>query len=348
MPPPSEPRPHYPAIWPSLLIAATLAAILPIEWIKYRDRGKFLSLHILAAPIYIPLAFGLIWPLLIGIQALFAKSARRIRLRRNRISAVLFVVSFGCSVPFVRGEYRSFVIDRDDERAEKLRLEQLNAQLQEDRLEADQALLDGGITAFNEPLTGPQVDAVEGYIYTHSKVPADLRLASAHYRTSVPIMSYLASRPACPPEALEAVFENALSLQKTSSPSDAGGVFDILGDLARNPGTPMPIVTSLLRSDDPGVREAAAVNPELPKPEKIGYLKRAAASATFSERQLAAQNPDTPQRLLEQLASDPILAGDVAWNPGAPRELLETLAKSPKEWLRARAMQTLAKQRAPE
>jgi hypothetical protein len=300
----------------------------------------------LLAPIYIPLAFGLIWPVFIASHALFTKSLHRIRVSRNWIAILLFPVSLCCSLPFMIGEYQSFVRERERARANQLWQVQWRAQQAEERQQADQAIRAGGITAFTAPLTAPQLDALKGYLENNSVATPDLLRASEHYRTSIPLMRYFADKYSCPPGVLESVFNNALSLQSHPPSSDTGEVWHILHSLAFNPNTPVPVLIKLLQNDSSGVRMAAAVSPRLPKPDKIAYLRRACASRDFGERKEAAGNPDTPPELLEQLAVDPITAGDVASNPSAPIDILETLANSKTEWLKIRARDSLAKRRA--
>ena len=98
-----------PRLWLSLLLATFLAIVLPLMWLVPRDTGKPLDFHIFLAVIYIPLAFGIIWPALIGWQAVMNRSARKQRLWRNRIAPVLFVVSFICWVPLVKAESSWYV-----------------------------------------------------------------------------------------------------------------------------------------------------------------------------------------------------------------------------------------------
>src|SRR5271157_3691009 len=101
----------------SLVLALVLAVILPLRWISWSDRNAFrpsyLNFHILMEIVYIPLAFGLIWPVLIGIQAVAMPSARKARLRRFWTAPVMFIVSVGPAAFFIRGEHLSFIRDRE-------------------------------------------------------------------------------------------------------------------------------------------------------------------------------------------------------------------------------------------
>ncbi|MFZ0146648.1 MAG: hypothetical protein WAL08_20000, partial [Candidatus Sulfotelmatobacter sp.] len=65
----AKPRLNAYARWITVGVSTVLAIKLPLDWIAYRVRyeGSFLNFHILLAVIYIPVAFGLIWPALIGV-----------------------------------------------------------------------------------------------------------------------------------------------------------------------------------------------------------------------------------------------------------------------------------------
>jgi hypothetical protein len=63
-----------------------------------------------------------------------------------------------------------------------------------------------------EPLTGPQVDAVNNYLDSHSNSPLELQSASKHYRSSVGVMEHLSEKRYSPPEVLDTIFGNALEL----------------------------------------------------------------------------------------------------------------------------------------
>ncbi|HEY2546922.1 MAG TPA: hypothetical protein VGI46_12715 [Candidatus Acidoferrum sp.] len=281
----------------------------------YRDAQETYSLHILLAPIYIPLAFGLIWPVLIAFQTLSVPLVRRISVRRQWIAILIFVWSFCCSVYFVRPEYRSLTTLREHARASQLWQAQWRAQQLEEQRQAEQLLGAGGITALTDPLTGPQFDALKSCIDNNSVPSLDLRNAIEHYRTSTSLLGHLAAQNSCPPEVLETIFKIALSLQSHPPPSNGVEVWDVLHTMAFNPNTPVPLLIQLLQNENSSVRIAVAVSPRLPKSEKVAYLKRASASPDFSERRLVAQDPDTPEELLKQLALDPINAEDVARNP---------------------------------
>jgi hypothetical protein len=339
----TERRPVYPSPWPSLVISAALAVILPLAWISYRDAHEAWGLRILLAPIYIPLAFGLIWPAFVALQTTVTRSVSSVPSRRAWTALFLFLVAAVCSSPFIVGEYQSLMRDRERARAAALLLPQIQAQREMEKQQIQDAIRENGITAFAEPLTALQADAVERYIDDPSSGPADLQNVSEHYRTSVDIMKHLASKNSCPPQVLETVFENTLALQRDPANPHRGEVFFILNGMAWNPNVSVPLLTKMLENEDSGARMSAAANPKLPKAVKIAYLKRASLSKDMRERQQVAENPDCPADILERLATDPVTAMYVASNPNARIELLQALANTGDSGTRSRATANLAK-----
>jgi hypothetical protein len=348
MPSVTERRPGPPALWPSLVISAALATAAALGWIFYRDAREVWGLRILLAPIYIPLAFGLIWPVFIAFQMPVKRSVPPAQPLRVWVALIVFIVSAVCSAPFIVGEYQSLMRDRERARTSALLLSQFQAQQDMERQQVQEAIRKNGFTAFAEPLTALQVEAVERYIDGPSASPADLQNISEHYRTSLEIMKHLASKNPCPPEVLETVFQNALDLQRAPAYAHRGEIFFVLYNIAWNPSVSVSVVTKMLENEDSGARRAAAANPKLPKAAKIAYLKRASFSKDISERREAAQNPDCPPDTLEQLATDPITSMYVALNPNAPVELLQGLAKSADSGTRSRAIENLAKRQAAQ
>lgn len=310
----------------SLVLAFVLAVILPLKWISWSDRNAFrpyyLNFHILMEIVYIPLAFGVIWPVLIAIEAVAMRSARQARLRRFWIAAVMFVVSLGPSAFFIRREYFSFINDREAVFAAGRQRTQNRLQEQGTAAQAIQA---NGVAALNEPLGDLEAGAVNSYI-DHTADPRVLRLASQHYASTAAVMSSIAANPACPPDVFETLFQNAIKLKK--DPANGWRASCVFVKIAENPNAPVALLTRLSESNDEGARSAAAANPSLPKAAKIAYLKRASASGSFAERGRAAQDPDCPPEALKQLALDPALSFAVASNPSAPADLLQTLAES--------------------
>jgi hypothetical protein len=327
------------------VIAAVPAIWLPLAWISYSDKGRptFLNFHIFLAVIYVPLAFGLIWPVLVGVEAWTMRTAGRDRRWPAKAAVIMFVVSALCSTPCILFEHRRLVDDREAARAEALRMQQFRAQQDSSRQEALAVIQANGIEAFVEPLTGPQVDAVNNYLDAHSNRPLELQSASKHYRSSVGVMKHLSEKRYSPPEVLDTIFENALDLQRSPSFPNKGELAVVFYNLAWNPNLPVPVLTKMLDNDDAGTRRAAAANPRIPKAAKIAYLRRAAVSQSLVERREAAQNPDCPQDVLKQLALDPVTSSCAASNPNLPLDLLQTLANSGDQGTRKRALANLAR-----
>jgi hypothetical protein len=113
MPSVTERRPGPPALWPSLVISAALATASALGWIFYRDAHEEWRLRILLAPVYTPLAFGLIWPAFIVLQTLSIRSVSPARPPRVWVALIVFIASAVCSAPFILGEYKSLMSDRE-------------------------------------------------------------------------------------------------------------------------------------------------------------------------------------------------------------------------------------------
>lgn len=343
----TKPRLNGYARWLTVGISAALAIKLPLAWIAYigRYEREFLNFHIVLAAIYIPLAYGLIWPILIGVEAWVMRSAGRDRRWPAKGAVILFILSAVCATPCIVYEHRRLVGDREAIRAEAERMQQFRMQQGTLVLEAAAVIQANGITAFNEPLTGPQVDAVNRYLDAHSGNLQELQSASKHYRypSSVTIMKHLSEKRYCPPEVLETIFENAVDLQKGPRFPNKGELSQVFYNLAWNPNLPVPVLIKMLDNEDAGARRAAAANPRTPKAARIEYLRRAAVSQKIVERQEAAESPDCPQDVLKQLALDPLTSRFAASNPNLPLDLLQTLANSSDLATRNWALANLAK-----
>src|SRR6266704_948464 len=172
---------NRPPLWPSLLLAAVLAIVLPLMWLVPRDTGKPFDFHIFLAVIYIPLAFGIIWPALVGLQALRNRSARQGGLWRSRVAPALFVVSFICWVPLVRAEIE---LVRQERALELFHASAIRQQSAEE-LVAKNTIAAEGILAFAEPLKGSEGEVLVNYIHRHTLTPAELLDMSKHYQTSM-------------------------------------------------------------------------------------------------------------------------------------------------------------------
>ncbi len=297
------------------------------------------------AVLYVPLTFGLVWPVLISAIASSLRLARRARAWPVKTAIILFAVSACCSEPLIVFEHRDLVARLEAIRTEKLRGVQFQQRQEIEKQQALAALGANGITSLPEPLTGPQVDAVNTYLDAHSDNAIELESASRHYRTTVEIMRHLSDRRYCPPEVLEIVFDNVVEMERDPSLPNPGNLYQVLYNLAWNPNVPIPVLVRMLDDNASDVRRAAAANPRLPETARISYFKRAAASGSFSEREAAAGNPDSPpDQLAKMLADDNFRVREAASaNPSTPKgpkiSYLQKAAVSERLWDRILAAQ---------
>jgi len=198
-------------LWLQLIVAGIPAILIPYLWIQYRDQGKFLSFHFVLLPIYIPLAFGLIWPLVLEVQAFYFPADRQRHRLRHTIAAILFIVCLLASLPFGFAEYRFY--DQDEEikrvktRADVARF----AEYEEEVKQATDTINTTGIDGFTEPLTVVQERVLTNYIASHSKtlLAEVVARAGEHYCCNSTVLSLLASAKNAPPETLQKIYENA-------------------------------------------------------------------------------------------------------------------------------------------
>jgi hypothetical protein len=328
-----------PPLWPSLLIAAVPATYLPFNWIVRHHSVPF-DFTIFFAPVYIALAFGVIWPVVVGLQAIAWPSALRPRLWRYRVAVVLFLVSAGCSVPVVNRE----LYELRAKRAEDARMAEWHKQSGAQYSAAQQAIAVKGVLAFPEPLQGAEAGVLDRYIYDHALTPEDLQRMSEHYQEPM-VLNELAQKKNCPPEALEILFTKAMNERSTATPWSSVWIEQTLDHVGRNANTPADVLVKMVESDDRAARTAALANPSLPKAAKISYLS-AACEFHEAEMRYAAQNPDTPPEVLECLSTKPGGALAVARNPHTPIRVLESLTHSDQDSIKKAARENLAKHEA--
>ena len=127
--------------------------------------------------------------------------------------------------------------------------------------------------------------------------------------------------------AMESPMSRALFARKSSSVPIISTLFRdgaLLGLLAKNPNTPVDILTTLAGDEDFNVRRGAAKNPNTP----VDILTRLAKDDHDYVRWGVAENPKAPADILTTLAEDEHgntrLA--VAKNPNTPVDLLTTLS----------------------
>jgi hypothetical protein len=298
--------------------------------------------RILLAPIYIPLAFGIIWPVTVGFQALAMPAARDSKLRRNWAALILFVVSGIGWLPIVMAEWTESV----RQRAYTKQQEEWRRQQQSEREAAQAAVTRGGLLAFEEPMKSAEEYALERYIDEHHLSAEELREASEHYRTPQ-LMAELAEKPDCPPEALKNFFEHATEQQRSVAealaPSVLGPVFTAIG---KHGNTPADVLARMVRSDSPYVRMAAVANPNLPKAAKMTYLKKGCDYWWPAELRTMGGDPDTPLDVLLCLSMKPDAAYSVARNPHTPTSVVEAMSKSENYWLKTAGKENLAERQA--
>ena len=330
-----------PPLWPSLLFAAVVATVCSVAWLT-RGPDRLIDFRLLLAPIYIPLAFGILWPVTVALQALAMPSARDRKLWRNWVAMILFAASVCCWVPFVTAE----MAESRNEREAVVRQAAWQRQQQAERADAQAAIARAGISAFTEPLTEQQSYVLQQYIDAHRLSAEEIMQASEHYQTPS-IMAQLAQTRDCPPEALEVLFEHALNQQKTISealqPSQLGEVFGAIG---KNANTPVHVLVEMMRIESPYVRAAAVENPNLPGNVKLAYLKKGCELWWPSELRTVGSDPETPLDVLVCLSTKPDAAYSVARNPHTPTSVVETMSKSENYWLKTAGKEELDKRLA--
>jgi hypothetical protein len=331
-----EPMAKRPPLWPSLLIAAVPAIYLPLHWLDVHHRGPW-DFTIFFAPVYIALAFGAIWPVLVGLQAIAFASARRRRLWRYRVAVVMFLVSTPCAEWVVKMELHEVRAKR----AEEARMAESYKQLGAEQSAARGAIAVKGVLAFTEPLPGAEAAALVDYLYYHAVTPEQLQRMSAQYQEPM-VLNAVAQKKNCPPEALEVLFAKAMNERRTATPWTWQWVEQTLDHIGRNANTPADVLVKMAESDDRAARAAALANPNLPKAEKIAYLN-GACDFHEAEMRYAAQDPDTPPEVLECLSTKPGGALAVARNPHTPIRVLETLTHSDQDSVKKVAQENLAK-----
>jgi len=322
---PTQPRIGRPLFWLSIAAAAVLALKLPTAWIAYSDRQthspSFLNFHPLLAVLYVPLAFGLIWPILIRIAAWVKQRPSQSLVWPARPALILFTLSASISIPFMILEYRSLMHGLQRVQAERMRLEQIQAVEETEKAKALAELRSNGIASLSEPLTGPQTAAVNSYLDNVSQNTLELENASRHYRTSVHVMKHLSEMRECPSQALEIVYDNVVELQKDPQIPDAGNLSEVLYNVAWHPNVPVSVLVRMLDNPDWRAQRAAAANPRVPKEATTAYLEKATASRSFSEREHAAGSADATAEELGQMLGDENfrVREAAAANPNTPK-----------------------------
>jgi hypothetical protein len=336
-------------IWPSLILGATLAFLVPTQWIHHADRYRpsFFNFHPLVLFVYVPLAFGLFWPMFVALHAALVPSLGVARPGRITCAQALFVLSLVLAAPCVLLEVRALEALEAQRNAEA-ELRRKAAELDETkRRQASSEILAKGVLAFSEPLTPAQSWALSDYFVLHTLANDDCLHAAAQYHSSLVVLTRLAANKSCSPDGLQALYDDALVIQSQQAPTAYPNVDSLLIAIARNLGTPPDLLAKLVQHHLFGVRMEAARNPQTPKPAKIAYLHNILSSANFDERQYAAGDRDTPPDVLEQLATEPRFLRALANNPSTPRPILQHIADTTDNMLiRSAARQNLSSNHA--
>ena len=141
MPELKPPSKACPPLWPSLLIAAILAIAIPVTHFFVSDP---IGLTLVLLPIYIPLAFAFIWPIVVAIQGPIPGPW----LERHTVAVVLFLTTLGSAALWMQGE----------EARQKEAMEEL--QKQQELRTAKELISAKGLLAFTEPLKPAEADAL--------------------------------------------------------------------------------------------------------------------------------------------------------------------------------------------
>ena len=322
-----------PPLWPSVVIAAIFAIAIPVIHFFGSDP---LGLKVIFLPIYIPLTFGFIWPILVAYQG----PIRRPWLPRHKAAIILFLASLPFCVFFLRTEIQAANI-REAEVLRGKRESELHAKEQEAaKSAAEEALAARGPLGFTEPLKPAEATAMAAYIYGHPDMsPEELLRISQHYQDPT-VMYDLTRHKSCPSEALRVLYEKAIKQvieAGNSRPAAFRDAEDTLMNIARHPHTPPEVLGKLLTLDDSirvarNARGIALQNPHAPKAQKVAYMRTLCGPPQKGfydqdELRFTALDSDTPPETLECLAGQRDLRYYVAGNPHAPMAVLERLTQ---------------------
>jgi hypothetical protein len=217
-----------PPLWPSVVIAAILAIALPV--IHFFVSDPF-GLTVILLPIYIPLAFAFIWPILITCQGPIPGRWRE----RHTVALVMFLASLGSSALWIEAERVHF---RSEAREESQKQQQLRA--------AQEIISTKGVLAFSEPLNPGESSAIIRYLHEHLDMPASDMLRISETYQDVGVMRELVRMKGCPPEALKIIFENTVKNRENASGLNHWAVEETFLDLAHREDTPSEVLSRLV------------------------------------------------------------------------------------------------------
>jgi hypothetical protein len=328
-----------PKLWPSLLGALILATCLSFLWLT-QGPARWLDFRILLAPIYIPLGFGILWPVWLAIESLTANTKNKSgMLPRHWVAIVLFLLSAVCWTPFVIAEKKA----SDLESSNKILQKEQSAKVEAERTAAKTALREKGILAFMEPF-GPEEEGILGWHMEMERVtPEELQQASEHYRSPT-IMASIAKNHDCPSSALEIIYEHAMAEMKNpNDPGEHDQFYLVYLNLATNPNITPELLDRMVRSGNPLARMEAVRNPRLPMAAKMAYLKKGCQYEGPFEPASVAGNLDTLADVLSCLATKGDTQYELAKNPHTPVDILENYAESNDYWAKVWSKENLEK-----
>lgn len=343
---------HCSPLWPSLLIAAILAIVLPVMWLSLNDP---IGLKVIFAPVYIPVAFGVFWPAIIAFQR-WTSATREPWLPRHKAAAILFFASLPFCGLILRMEVKEAMLQHEEELRGKREAELSAKEHEAANSAAEEALAARGPLGFTEPLKPAEATAIAGYIYNHRDMSAEELLRMSEHYQDPTVMYNLARHKSCPAGALTVLYDKTIEQAKSApfAQNDVGVTFITI---ARHPNTPPEVLGKLLTVDSSvrkaqGARKVALENPHVPTSEKIAYVKTLCGSSKKEfhdqdEGRFAASDADTPPEVLECLAGEQYYPFFVASNPHAPTAILERLAQSAADArTRKAAQENIANRRA--
>src|SRR5271165_532344 len=282
-----------------IAFAAFFAVLLPWEWIDYSDkalhRGVDLNFHPLAIVLYAPLAFGLIWPVMIFV--LMRGDAGNLAWPK-KTALILFGVCSLFSVPIIVAEASSLSSGLEKIRLDAVALGKTAAEFKAAKLRAKGMLESKGIDSLQDPLGDAETAALDDYMENPPLAPSDFVVVSQKYRTAVEPMLRMAKSKSCPPQALDIIFENVLELRERSLGFPTS---DMVEAIANNPNASPSLLVRIVQTPRLFGQASALTNPRLPANEKLAYLERCAESKDWRDWQTAANNPDTPPSLMVKL-----------------------------------------------
>lgn len=201
-----------------------------------------------------------------------------------------------------------------------------------------QVILASGVAGLPAELSGTELDVLTAIVRTQPLGADDFRAAAVLSARRFELADALLHRRDTPADALRAIY--ATMLEKNAGGWSPRGTRQ-LSVLGTHPQLPPDLLTRMIESPDPVVREAGSHNPKLSAPLRTEYLDRAKDSRDPLELTSIARDPATPATILTHLAQNPAARWAVASNPAAPKSVLAELAAGSDAWPAALAKERL-------